>query len=236
MPLFLESAFWAMAKSWLDVQVDLELAQGHYTTICECMCPDATICAAVMSALYSTVSEEVVLNCQLMVNVSISSSNNYCIEVVLHCLAVEGDGLGSHDLNDGGILGTVMAAGFKGELVRFQPGVSVSLVESGNEPERHDELIELVASSETGFLHLFSQQQLQLEPSDFSFCAASVDDVSTAPKHGPIEPPGNSPDFNDNGDYGKASEDKYFVSGVPDVESSTTPNWEGFLTNGFTCL
>ncbi|KAJ0008281.1 hypothetical protein Pint_29237 [Pistacia integerrima] len=172
----------------------------------ECMCPDATICAAVMSALYSTVSEEVVLNRQLMVNVSISSSSNYCIEVVLRCLAVEGDGLGSHDLNDRGILGTVMAAGFKGELVRFQPGVtteicrldawyssedgslegpatyiirglcrrcclpelilrsmqvSVSLVESGNEPESHDELIELVASSETGFLHLFSQQQLQ---------------------------------------------------------------------------
>lgn len=48
-------------------------------------------------------------------NVSISSSNNYCIEVVLRCLAVEGDGLGSHDLNDGGILGTVMAAGFKGK-------------------------------------------------------------------------------------------------------------------------
>ncbi|KAJ0007607.1 hypothetical protein Pint_29228 [Pistacia integerrima] len=48
-------------------------------------------------------------------NVSISSSNNYCIEVVLRCLAVEGDVLGSDDLNDGGILGTVMAAGFKGK-------------------------------------------------------------------------------------------------------------------------
>lgn len=48
------------------------------------------------------------------VNVSISSSNNYCIEVVLRCLAVEGDGLGMHDRNDGGVLGTVMAAGFKG--------------------------------------------------------------------------------------------------------------------------
>ncbi|KAJ0075045.1 hypothetical protein Patl1_33743 [Pistacia atlantica] len=49
------------------------------------------------------------------VNVSTSLSNNYCIEVVLRCLAVQGDGLGSHDLNDGGILGTVMAAGFKGK-------------------------------------------------------------------------------------------------------------------------
>ncbi|KAL7234916.1 hypothetical protein ACSBR1_018396 [Camellia fascicularis] len=39
--------------------------------------------------------------------------------------------------------------------------VSVSLVESGNPPESHDELIELVASPEIGFHHLFSQQQLQ---------------------------------------------------------------------------
>ncbi|CAL5379514.1 unnamed protein product [Camellia sinensis] len=172
----------------------------------ECMCPDATLCATLLSALYSSVSEEVVLNRQLMVSVSISSADNYCIEVVLCCLATDGDGLGPHALNDGGILATVIAAGFKGELARFQAGVtmeilrldawysskdgspegpatyivrglrrrccipevilrcmqvSISLVELGNPPERHDELIELVASPETGFLHLFSQQQLQ---------------------------------------------------------------------------
>ncbi|THF96671.1 hypothetical protein TEA_000858 [Camellia sinensis var. sinensis] len=172
----------------------------------ECMCPDATSCATLLSALYSSVSEEVVLNRQLMVSVSISSTENYCIEVVLRCLATDGDGLGPHELNDGGILATVIAAGFKGELVRFQAGVtveilrldawysnkdgspegpatyivrglcrrccipevtlrcmqvSVSLVESGNPPESHDELIELVTSPETGFLYLFSQQQLQ---------------------------------------------------------------------------
>lgn len=172
----------------------------------ECMCPDATICTALMSALYSSVSEESVLHRQLMVNVAISTRDNYCIEVVLRCLAVEGDGLGLHQSNDGGILSTVMAAGFKGELPRFQVGVtmeisrldawyssaegslegpatyivqglcrtccipevilrcmqvSVSLVESGNPPEDHDELIELVACPESGYLHLFSQQQLQ---------------------------------------------------------------------------
>lgn len=33
----------------------------------ECMSPDATMCTALMSALYSTVSEEVVLERQLMV-------------------------------------------------------------------------------------------------------------------------------------------------------------------------
>lgn len=40
--------------------------------------------------------------------------------------------------------------------------VSVSLMESGNLPENNDDLIELVSSSETGFIHLFSQQQLQV--------------------------------------------------------------------------
>ncbi|CAL5379326.1 unnamed protein product [Camellia sinensis] len=199
----------------------------------ECMCPDATLCATLLSALYSSVSKEVVLNRQLMVgcawepsvaaqifgpslergvcrssessvapvldlrvvvSVSISSTDNYCIEVVLCCLATDGDGLGPHELNDGGILATVIATGFKeraclisswcnnGNLttrclvfkqrwfprrpnyihrVRPLSKVSISLVESGNPPESHDELIELVASPETGFLHLFSQQQLQ---------------------------------------------------------------------------
>ncbi|XP_060972086.1 nuclear pore complex protein NUP107 [Cannabis sativa] len=172
----------------------------------ECMCPDATICTTLMSALYSSLDEEIVSNRQLMVNVFISSVDNYCIEVVLRCLAVAGDGLGTHELNDGGILGTIMAAAFKGELPRFQTGitleisrldawysskdgslqgpamyivrglcrrvclpetilrsmqVSVSLMESGVMPESLDKLIELVASPDTGFLHLFSQQQLQ---------------------------------------------------------------------------
>lgn len=40
--------------------------------------------------------------------------------------------------------------------------VSVSLLESGVLSENHDELIELVASPETGLLHLFSQQQMQV--------------------------------------------------------------------------
>lgn len=47
--------------------------------------------------------------------VSISARDNYCIEVVLRCLATDGDGLGPHDLNDGGVLATVIAAGFKGK-------------------------------------------------------------------------------------------------------------------------
>ncbi|XP_013610635.1 PREDICTED: nuclear pore complex protein NUP107 isoform X2 [Brassica oleracea var. oleracea] len=172
----------------------------------ECLRPDATVCVALMSALYASVTEEVVLDRQLMVNVSISSRDSYCIEVVLRCLATEGDGLGPHNANDGGILSSVAAAAFKGELTRFQAGVtmdisrldawysskegsletpatyivrglcrrcclpelvlrsmqvSVCLMESGNPPEEHDELIELVASDENGFLSLFSQQQLQ---------------------------------------------------------------------------
>lgn len=53
----------------------------------------------------------------MQVNIAISSKDNYCIDVVLRCMAVEGDGLGVHDLNDGGILASVMAAGFKGEIL-----------------------------------------------------------------------------------------------------------------------
>ncbi|KAL8138365.1 hypothetical protein V2J09_004366 [Rumex salicifolius] len=172
----------------------------------ECMTPDATVCATLMSALYSSVLEDDVRNRQLTVNVMVSSRDSYCIEVGLCCLAVEHDGLGPHDSNDGGILAAVMAAGFKGELARFQAGVtmeisqldawytgadgtleepatyivrglcrrcclpelvlrslqvSISLVELGEPPECHNELLELVACPETGFLPLFSQQQLQ---------------------------------------------------------------------------
>ncbi|KAA3455578.1 nuclear pore complex protein NUP107 [Gossypium australe] len=189
-PLFLELHSTAM----------LRLPSG------ESMCPDATVCAALMSALYSSATEEVVSERQLTVNVAISSKDSYSIEVILRCLAVEGDGIGPHILNDGGLLSAVMAAGFKGELARFQAGVtleisrldawfsskdgflegpatyivqglcrrccipevilrcmqvSVSLMESGNPFESHDQLIELVSSSETGFINLFSQQQLQ---------------------------------------------------------------------------
>lgn len=50
----------------------------------------------------------------IQVNVSVSATDSFSIEVVLRCLAVEGDGLGQHELNDGGVLATVVAAGFKG--------------------------------------------------------------------------------------------------------------------------
>ena len=40
--------------------------------------------------------------------------------------------------------------------------VSVALMELGLEPKCHDQLIELVASSESGFSDLFSQQQFEV--------------------------------------------------------------------------
>jgi hypothetical protein len=39
---------------------------------------------------------------------------------------------------------------------------SISLSETGSSLEQCDKLIELVASSESGMMHLFSQQQLQV--------------------------------------------------------------------------
>ncbi|PKA59339.1 hypothetical protein AXF42_Ash001433 [Apostasia shenzhenica] len=93
----------------------------------ECLDPDATLCTTLTSALYSSVSEEEVLKRQLMVKVSVSPTDQYSVEVALRCLAVNGDGLGLHDSNDGGILATVIAAGFKGELARFQAGVTLEI-------------------------------------------------------------------------------------------------------------
>eukprot|EP00267_Zea_mays_P039164 XP_008677922.1 nuclear pore complex protein NUP107 isoform X1 [Zea mays] len=93
----------------------------------ECMLPDATSCTALTSALYSTVSEDDVLHRLLKVDVQVSSRDPCCIEVALRCLAAEGDGYGLHEANDGGLLAAVMAAGFKGELSRFQPGVSMAI-------------------------------------------------------------------------------------------------------------
>ncbi|XP_071731961.1 nuclear pore complex protein NUP107 isoform X2 [Rutidosis leptorrhynchoides] len=172
----------------------------------DCMLPDATLCTALTSALYSSVGEEVALKRQLLVNVSISAKDSCTVEIALRCLGTEFDGFGPNKLADGGVLAAVIAAGVKGELAGFQAGVtmeilkleawysgidgslgstatyilrglcrrccipevilrcmqvSVSLMESGNEHQSHDELIELVASSETGLLHLFSQNQLQ---------------------------------------------------------------------------
>ncbi|CAL5373871.1 unnamed protein product [Camellia sinensis] len=201
----------------------------------ECMCPDATLCVTNINECPLFFSKRG--SCLLL---PAHGERLYLINrQLLHggclrCLATDGGGLGPHELNDGGILATVIAAGFKDwvksntrhpagitrscltsyvlfymvfrELVRFQAGVtmeisrldawysikdgslegpatyivwvlcrrccipevilrymqvSVSLVESGNPPESHDELIELVASPETGFLRLFGQQQLQ---------------------------------------------------------------------------
>ncbi|CAO2142575.1 unnamed protein product [Urochloa humidicola] len=93
----------------------------------ECMLPDATSCTALTSALYSAASEEDVLHRQFKVDVQISSRDPCCIEVALRCLAAEGDGYGLHEANDGGLLAAVIAAGFKGELSRFQPGVSMAI-------------------------------------------------------------------------------------------------------------
>ena len=55
----------------------------------------------------------------LQINVSISSRDKYCIEVVLRCLAVAGDGLGPREFNDGGVLGIIIAAGFKGSNISW---------------------------------------------------------------------------------------------------------------------
>ncbi|CAA7401213.1 unnamed protein product [Spirodela intermedia] len=184
----------------LDATAMLCLASG------ECLRPDAASCTTLTSALYGCVTEEDVLKRRMMINVAISPRDSYCVEVSLRCLAVDGDGLGFHAADDGGILAAIISAGFKGELSRFQSGVTLeisrldawcsdsegslqspatyivrglcrrcclpelvlrcmqiclSLAETGETWEDRDRLVELVASSRSGMLGLFSRQQLQ---------------------------------------------------------------------------
>nr|GEW25915.1 nuclear pore complex protein NUP107 isoform X2 [Tanacetum cinerariifolium] len=86
----------------------------------------------------------------------------------------ENDGFGPNKHPDGGILSAIIAAEawFSGSdgslgnpatyiLSRSQNSFFSVCRESGNAHESHDELIELFVNSETGVLHLFSQNQLQ---------------------------------------------------------------------------
>ncbi|CAN6451397.1 unnamed protein product [Victoria cruziana] len=172
----------------------------------ESVLPDPTLCTTLTSALYSSVGEDVALERQLQIDVTASSKDQNCFEAVIRCLAADGDGLKQHKANDGGLLAEVIAAGFKGELPRFQAKVTleisqldawytdvmgsskvpapyivrglcrrcclpetilrcmqvyVSLAESGNYLSSHNELIDLVASSQSALLPLFSPLQLQ---------------------------------------------------------------------------
>lgn len=53
------------------------------------------------------------------VSVTRSVRDECSIEVILRCLAIEGDGIGPHEVSDGGILSTVLAAGFKGNDLQW---------------------------------------------------------------------------------------------------------------------
>ncbi|XP_078444355.1 nuclear pore complex protein isoform X2 [Wolffia australiana] len=93
----------------------------------ECLLPDPASCTTLTSALYACISEGDVLKRQVMISVAICSKDSYCVEVTLRCLAVAGDGLGFHGANDGGILAATITAAFKGELSRFQAGVTLEI-------------------------------------------------------------------------------------------------------------
>lgn len=74
------------------------------------------LCCIIIFVWMSTfLSPFIIMRNFFQVSVSVSSIDNYCVEVLLRCLAVVGDGLGPHEAIDGGILGSVMAAGFKGK-------------------------------------------------------------------------------------------------------------------------
>lgn len=172
----------------------------------DCLQPDATACTALTSALYACAGE-LATERQLSVDISICTGDEYCINVVLRCTASKGDGIGPCTAEDGGLLASVMAAAFKGELEHFEEGVALEVfqldasyinkegfheapakfivqglcrrccipelilrcmqirISLADLPDGvhqfHNELVELIASPDSGLHRLFSQQQLQ---------------------------------------------------------------------------
>lgn len=172
----------------------------------DCLLPDATTCTALTSALYACAGE-LATERQLSVDISICTGDEYCINVFLRCTALEGDGIGPCTAEDGGLLASVMAAAFKGELEHFEEGVALEVfqldawyinkegfheapakfivqglcrrccipelilrcmqirISLADLPDGvhqfHNELVELIASPDSGLHRLFSQQQLQ---------------------------------------------------------------------------
>ncbi|KMZ57642.1 hypothetical protein ZOSMA_83G00150 [Zostera marina] len=114
-------------KSTDDVFIELQATAMLCQPSGECLCPDATLCTALSSALYSSICEEDVFKRHLTVNVAISPEDKFCVGLSMRCTAVDGDGLGLHESNDGGLLATILASAFKGELSRFQPGVTLEI-------------------------------------------------------------------------------------------------------------
>eukprot|EP00250_Pteridium_aquilinum_P018743 c24191_g1_i1 orf=1363-4599(-) len=108
----------AAYPSWLEIHAVgvLVSASGNY------LVPDATVCTALRSSLYSVVKEDIVLGRQVKVETSPSKIEN-SVNIHMRCLAVLGDGIDT-TVQDGGLLAAALATAVKGEMVHFQPGLT----------------------------------------------------------------------------------------------------------------
>lgn len=107
----------------LDAVATLHSPSGN------CMVPDAIICTALRSALYSCVGEDIVMRRQLLVEISVNGVDENCINVHLQCLPVKGDGIGPCSGSDGGLLAAIMATAVKGEVDNFLVGVTLEVAQ-----------------------------------------------------------------------------------------------------------
>lgn len=65
-----ESSWLVLVEDCISISAEPVFLELHATAMLpsgDCMSPDATVCTTLMSCLYSSVSEDIVLNRQLMV-------------------------------------------------------------------------------------------------------------------------------------------------------------------------
>ncbi|MCO5580391.1 hypothetical protein L7F22_034257 [Adiantum nelumboides] len=111
----------AAYPEWLEIHVAGILVSASGS----CLVPDATVCTALKSSLYSCASEDILHGRQVKVHTTTSDIEN-CININMQCLAVVGDGIDSIN-QDGGLLGAALATAVKGEMLHFQPGLALEV-------------------------------------------------------------------------------------------------------------
>ncbi|KAG6549031.1 hypothetical protein Mapa_009474 [Marchantia paleacea] len=112
-----------LAPDWVELQCTGMLSSSSGSSLV----PDASVCTALVDALYNCGAIQGVQR-QLTVDVTVNGKDHSLVDILLRCLPVKGDGLGSNTDYDGGLLASIMAYAVKGELPHFRAGIVLEVL------------------------------------------------------------------------------------------------------------
>ncbi|BBN06716.1 nuclear pore complex protein Nup107 [Marchantia polymorpha subsp. ruderalis] len=112
-----------LAPDWIELQCTGMLSSSSGSSLV----PDASVCTALVDALYNCGAIQGVQR-QLTVDVTVNGKDHSLVDILLRCLPVKGDGLGSNTDYDGGLLASIIAYAVKGELPHFRAGIVLEVL------------------------------------------------------------------------------------------------------------